>query len=183
MVFGMVARDNPDKGWRECIEAFRKIEISCNVALILVGEGKYLHQLKREYSYVKRLYFTGFSSNSIDWIQGFDIGVLPTRDDNLPTSIIEYLYCEKPVIATDIGEISDMISSADGVKAGFTLKLNSSGRVDTDNLAECMKAYLDDDMLYNKHKVLTKKAILKFDMKKCVSNYKKLYKESFQSKN
>ena len=183
MVFGMVARDNPDKGWRECIEAFKKIEISYNVALILVGEGKYLHQLKREYSYVKRLYFTGFSSNSIDWIQGFDIGVLPTRDDNLPTSIIEYLYCEKPVIATDIGEISDMISSADGVKAGFTLKLNSSGRVDTDNLAECMKAYLDDDMLYNKHKVLTKKAILKFDMKKCVSNYKKLYKESFQSKN
>ena len=66
MVFGMVARDNPDKGWRECIEAFRKIEISCNVALILVGEGKYLHQLKREYSYVKHLYFTGFSSNSID---------------------------------------------------------------------------------------------------------------------
>ena len=88
-----------------------------------------------------------------------------------------------PVIATDIGEISDMISSADGVKAGFTLKLNSSGRVDTDNLAECMKAYLDDEMLYNKHKVLTKKAILKFDMKKCVINYKKLYKESFQSKN
>ena len=58
MVFGMVARDNPDKGWRECIEAFKKIEISYNVAIILVGEGKYLNQLKLKSTYCQEIMTT-----------------------------------------------------------------------------------------------------------------------------
>ncbi len=182
MVFGMVARDNPQKGWRECIEAYRKIGKQYNTALVLVGDGDYLNELKSEYSDVRHLHFVGFSPNPVDMIQGFNVGVLPTRDDNLPTTVIEYLFCEKPVIATNIGEIPDMIS-ADGEKAGFTLELNSLGRADSDDLADCMKAYLDDDFLYNKHRALTKEAVSKFDMGKCVISYLNLYNSALQFQN
>jgi len=180
-VFGMVARDNPKKGWRECIEAYRKIEEKYNVALVLVGEGDYLNKLKKQYSHVNNIFFAGFSPNPVDLIQDFDVGLLPTRDDNLPTSVIEYLFCEKPVIASDIGEISYMIT-VDKEKAGFTLKLNTLGRVDSDDLAICMKAYLDDKILYNKHRALTKKAICMFDMEKCINSYIDLYNRALYKK-
>jgi|TARA_Y100000310_G_scaffold174564_1_gene174592 glycosyltransferase involved in cell wall biosynthesis len=178
MIYGMVARSHPDKGWSECIKAFeRVVQVNPDVGLILVGSGEYLDQLRQRHSQTKNLFFVGYSANPIDWIQIFDVGLLPTRNDNLPTSVIEYLYCGKPVITTDVGEISKMISCSEG-RAGFVLQLNSEGKADTKIISNCMIKYYEQSELYTDHCVKAKKAFKKFRMEKCLKEYLRLYQEA-----
>lgn len=58
--------------------------------------------------------------------------VLPSLEDNLPNTVLESLACGTPVVAFDIGGISDMIDHGDN---GFLVE-----RVDTSLLADALEA-------------------------------------------
>lgn len=94
-----------------------------DAALVLVGAGSYVDELRRR-PLPEGAILAGFSANTLEYVQHFDVGLLPTLfpHESLPTVVIEYVYCGKPVIASDVGEIEQMIRSEWGALVGTQLQ-------------------------------------------------------------
>jgi len=176
LVFGMVSRGVERKGWAKAIFAFATLPPGA-AELVLVGDGPYLDALRRG-PVPDGVRFAGFSPDPVEWIDGFDVGLLPTEfpHESLPTVVMEYLFCGKPVIATDVGEIGEMLHAPGGGLAGTLLDFNGD-QISADQLAAAMQAYLDDPALRNRHAALAPAAFAKFDMGKCAAAYARLYAE------
>lgn len=87
----------------------RKIK---NIKFILVGDGEGLLLLKKsviELGLKNIVIFTGRVKNSPDFINIFDIGLIPWiknefSESILPTKLFEYMYAKKPILAPNFGE-------------------------------------------------------------------------------
>ncbi|HEX8348801.1 MAG TPA: glycosyltransferase family 4 protein [Hymenobacter sp.] len=177
-VFGMVARGIPEKGWKHAINSFLTLAIDFPEAhLVLVGESDYLTKLKAEHLH-PRLHFTGFSRNPVDWVDLFDVGLLPSyfHAESLPNSIAEYLSCGKPVIASRIGEVPVMLESIEG-PAGVLLDQANWQLSDPNQLTEAMRAYLTHPALLTEHKRRAALAFEKFRMQHCLTAYENLFSQ------
>jgi glycosyltransferase involved in cell wall biosynthesis len=186
IVFGMVARGIPEKGWEEAIQAFRRVEEKAilPVCLILGGDSNFLQQLKIQYS-TDSIRFTGYTDQPQRLINVFDVGLLPTYfpGESLPNTIIEYLACGKPVIATDTGGIAEMIRiTGTEETAGLLIPLRN-GKADTDAIAEAMSAYIKMPDLLNDHSRRAAQAFRKFDPDNCFAEYESFFKEILKDKN
>ena len=173
-LFGMVSRGVALKGWAEAVAAFERLGRT-GTALVLVGEGPAIDELRRK-PVPKGVILAGFSARPLDYIRHFDVGLLPTRfpHESLPTVIMEYLHCGKPVIATDVGEIRAMVSDPEGRMAGLLLTL-SKGTISIDELAKAMAAMIDDAARRAEFQAAAASAFTKFDMAECVRRYTELY--------
>ena len=176
-VFGMISRGVKAKGWDVAIEAFRLLD-RVDVHLILIGGGAYIEELRLKYQHESRIHFLGQINDPLKWIPTFNVGLLPSTfaSESLPTVIIEYLLFGKPVIATDVGEISKMISY-EGKDAGVSIPL-ANGALPAKDVAAAMQQYIEDKTLYNQHKANALHCYQQFDMQQCVRNYEEVYRSA-----
>ena len=173
LVFGLVARGIPEKGWEVAIEAFNLLPEN-TVYLVLIGWSDYVADLSHLHAGNKNIHFVGYSDNPLNWIQLLDVGLLPSvYGESLPNVIAEYLYCDKPAIVSDVGESKFMIQ-VDGQEAGFVLPIED-GRIDSHQLSSYMNQYAENASLITKHSQLSAEAFQKFAMSKCVESYAELY--------
>ena len=183
LVFGMVARGMPKKGWEPLIAAFKQLEAECArpIHLLLVGSSPFLSKLQQQYQADTAIHFLGFVSNPVDCVQTFDVGVLASSyQESLPNSIAEYLYCGKAVISTEVGEIAQMILAPNGQPAGLLVQFPQAGLTDSQQLYQAMKHYVTDPSLLVKHQQLARPAFQKFDMNVCIQAYTELYEQCRQ---
>ncbi len=176
-IVGIVSRAIPEKGWIESIKAVQRINEGNkkrNVHLILVGESDFSHELSNKYS-LDYVHFTGFSTNPLEWIQLFDVGLLPSYfiSESLPTSVIEYMAAQKPTIASDIGEIKSMLTQ-NNKSAGIIIETSEKG-VNINDLSTSILKYLNDSKVYKEHVNNCKYLFKQFSMKDCLDKYLKLY--------
>lgn len=173
-VIGMVARGIQDKGWDVMLMAFEQLDFP-DAWLVLVGDGDYVQALKGITRHAK-IKFVGNVVDPLRYITRFDVGCLPSRipTESLPTVIIEYLVLEKPVIATDVGEVARMIDADSDSPAGLLIGLDS-----VEVMASQMKVALE--RLYRnpeeraRLQTCARVAARKFDMDKCVDEYLAVY--------
>jgi len=180
LTFCMVARSNPDKGWQIMVDAFLELNIKYpSTKLICVGpiEG-IVSELATNYSTNSAIEFTGYTERPSDFIVKSDICVLPTyfEGESSPYSVIEYLAYQKPVIATNKGEIKEMLD-ANGNCAGIILELRDDGNPNVNDLTNAMETLMLDTELYEEKVRLTSIAFEKFTMEKCKEEYIKIYEE------
>jgi glycosyltransferase involved in cell wall biosynthesis len=91
-----------------------------NATLLLVGTGGLdIHNCEDELKAFtavndmeSSVRFTGSVRNVPEYLQASDIFVFPTENDAFPSSLIEAMSCELPVIATPVGAIKNIV--ADG---------------------------------------------------------------------
>lgn len=122
----LVGRNNPVKGVKYLIEAFSKIEKDFpDFKLSLVGEG--LAEGKLPLEEVKRRMKQCYCL------------VVPSLSEGLPRVILEAQALQKPVIASNVGGISELIT--DG-RNGFLFRVG-----DSDDLAEKLRALLSNKEL------------------------------------
>jgi glycosyltransferase involved in cell wall biosynthesis len=181
----MVARSNPDKGWQIMVDAF--LELNKNypsTKLICVGpiEGV-VKELASIHSNNTAIEFTGYTERPSDFIVKSDICVLPTyfEGESSPYSVIEYLAYQKPVIATNKGEIKEMLD-AGGQCAGSSIELYENGKPSVFDLVKAMEELMLDKELYIEKVNLTEIAFEKFTMEKCKEEYIKIYEELLNGK-
>ena len=108
----------------------------------ILGHGAYrcaMEQYARELGIEKRVRFLGFREDASDWIAASDIVVLPTLEEGLPVSLIEAHACGKPVVATDVDGIPEIVE--DGV-TGILIPVR-----DTPALAKAVLTLLSDEEL------------------------------------
>lgn len=180
-VFGMVSRAIPEKGWEEAIKAFIQLN-QPGSHLILIGGGDYLDKMEMKYAAHKNIHFIGHSDKPLDWINIMNVGLLPTTyaSESLPTAIIEYLCCGIPVIASDAGEIVNMIQ-ANGNPAGVIVPVQE-GKVSIDALSAAMHNYITNGDTYEAHRRNAIQCYESFDMNKCVSAYVNTYTNAIENK-
>jgi glycosyltransferase involved in cell wall biosynthesis len=107
------------KGTDIAIKALNELSHINNIKLIIAGDGEYLEEAKllaKYYSIEPRVIFAGFISNedTPKYYNVSDIFIFPTlRLESHPIVLIEAMACMKPIIASNIGGIPDVID--DGI--------------------------------------------------------------------
>lgn len=86
-----------------------------NVRLIIVGEGPEKEAIQaeaRRCNMEDRLLMPGFLPDPARYVGLFDIFALSSDSEQFPISLIEAMSAGCPVVATDVGDISTMVSQA-----------------------------------------------------------------------
>jgi L-malate glycosyltransferase len=181
-VIGMVSRGIPEKGWKEAIDSFlnvKKKQPQIQLYLLLIGNGIYLKKLVGEYADLA-ICLLQFEENPLEYIsfvQLFDVGILPSYfpGESVPNVVIEYLYFGKPVIATAIGEIPQMINSNGRIAGNLIPYYNN--KADVKKMEEAISEYIDNPDHYMETSALAKEAFGKFRIENCVNEYLQVFNE------
>ena len=116
-IVGVVARLEPEKGHQTLIEAWPHVlrEVP-DAYLLIVGEGSRrdsLEQWAAAHRVAHRVVFTGRRDDIPAVTAGLDVAVLPSWREAQGLSILESMALSRPVVASDVGGIPEMIE--DGV--------------------------------------------------------------------
>jgi len=117
-----------------------------DIKVVFIGSGRdenYLKQLVSESKLVDLVSFMGFQPESAvaAWYQAADMVVVPSLKDVFPLVLLEAMALEKPVIATSVGGIPELISDQ---KNGLLVPPD-----DEVKLAEAIKELLEKPNLAN----------------------------------
>lgn len=151
-VVGLISRAIPEKGWQEAIDAVRiaNSRTGKRVELVLVGAGPEYDRLK-DVATPDYVHLVGLQPNAAKYYSVCDVGILPTYflGESFPLTIAECLTSGHPAIATDIGEIGNMITSPSGQIAGVLLNMEPHGGEPLVNsLAHAILRLRDDPTAY-----------------------------------
>ena len=186
-VFCLCSRAIPEKGWEDAIAAVLAInELPLDrrsqkrAKLILIGDSDYARALRNKYQNVDDIEFTGHLSYPTEAIADCDVGLLPSRfvGESVPLTVIEYLACGKPVIATKIGSIPEMLVY-ESRKSGIIIPLSANREMVRDDLVKAMLMYMTNKTLYQVHQ---ENSIFVFenlfDIKKIARKYVDFFEEA-----
>jgi glycosyltransferase involved in cell wall biosynthesis len=138
-LFINVGRLVPAKGHDYLIRAFALVhhDLGCG-ELALVGSGgrhEELAELTHELGVSDRVHFLGRCSNARALTAAADVFVLSSVWEGLPMAILEAMEAGTPIVATDVGDVSEVLSDTEA-------RLVTPG--DHVALAAAMLATLDD---------------------------------------
>ena len=107
-----------EKNHFELLDIFEKVlQEESNVVLDLVGEGPLFNKVENyanEREIKHKVNFIGAVDNPLKYVQSADVVVLPSLIEGLPGVLLEAMYCKVPVIAYDVGGVSEIISPGAG---------------------------------------------------------------------
>lgn len=144
-VLCLASRALPRKGWREAVEAVELARELCgaDIHLLLLGEGELFEEFVC-LALPEHIHLTGLVPESGPYFAISDMGLLPSTfsGESMPLAVMEALLCGKPVLATAVGEVPDMLRHGDAL-AGALLPLEAAG-VSVPGLARCMADFATD---------------------------------------
>lgn len=107
------------KGLSELLVAFRRVlQQERDAWLVLLGDGPYRDTLIRETAQLglgEAVHFVGRKPHShvAEWMGAADLVVLPSWTEGSPLPVYEALACGRPMVASDVGGIREIITSDD----------------------------------------------------------------------
>ncbi|MCA1579338.1 MAG: glycosyltransferase family 4 protein [Acidobacteria bacterium] len=120
--FGFAGRLEYLKGPLQLVEAFRLLHaIEPNIELRIAGDGSQRQEIVdtlRHYGLENKCRFFGIYNRVAERSQfmgDLDVFVLPSLTEGTPNAIIEAMAHHKPIVATRVGGIPDLVSSEVGV--------------------------------------------------------------------
>ena len=172
----IVSRAIPEKGWQAAINAVElanKIS-SRRIDLILVGNGEMYDKLKGNVS--EFIHLTGFKSNVRDYLAASDIGLLPSEflGESFPLLIIDSFFSGRPVVSSNLGEVSNMLKNSNGEFAGVIFDL-VEGKVPVKKLSEILITLANNTDEYKKISARVADAAEKFSISKVTEKYIEVY--------
>lgn len=136
----MVSRFAPSKDQETVIRAMK--ELDEDVTLRLVGDGENLNHCKKvanEIGVENRVQFLGTRSDVAELIAESYIGIQSSNWEGFGLTAVEIMACGKPVIATDVEGLKQVVEGA-----GFLFKVG-----DKKTLVDIVRKLLDDRSLYD----------------------------------
>jgi len=111
---GTICRLTKEKGADHLLKAIALAqEFIPHLELVVIGDGpekKNLVWVAKKLGIGQKVKFVGFQENVIDWINNFEIFVLPTREkESFGLVLLEAMARGKPVVATSVGGIPEVV--------------------------------------------------------------------------
>ena len=142
-IVGNVAALVPHKGQRHLVEAALLVLPQVpDVRFVIAGEGELRPALERqihEHRLEKHVLLTGFRPDVLSLHKAFDVFVMSSVTEGLGTSIIDAMACGKPVVATSVGGIPELVVNGE---TGFLVAPR-----DHEGMARALTALLKDESL------------------------------------
>ncbi len=110
-----------------------------DVRFVVAGEGDQrpeLEALIRELDLADRFELPGRADDVPGFLRGVDIAVLSSRSEGAPNVIMEYMAAGKPIVATDVGGVGEMVRHEE---TGFLVPSE-----DVEKLADAVSCLLSD---------------------------------------
>jgi glycosyltransferase involved in cell wall biosynthesis len=173
IVIGVVGRLTEQKDPITMIKAFNEVyKENKKVKLMYVGSGNLEDEVikfARDNNILDRIVITGWVSNVAKYIPAFDIAVLPSKWEGFGLAIIEYMACDKPIIATNVGGILNIIKNGEN-----GLLINKE---DTEQLREKILELINNKELYNNIIKINKEEKEKYDINIMLKKNMKIIEE------
>ncbi len=170
-----VARIDELKGHKYLIEAAQLVP---DAIFLLAGDGPERSAMERKARDLKvadRVVFLGQRDDIPELLNACDIFVLPSLLEGLPLSVLEAMSASRPVIATDIDGIKEIITDREN---GILVPT-----ADPNALAESIKLLLSDKSLAGRLAASGKETIIKnFASEKMVKGVTDIYCELIKRK-
>jgi glycosyltransferase involved in cell wall biosynthesis len=116
-VVGWIGRMTEVKGTDDVLLAFRQLrERGVDACLCLVGDGPDRSAVERrahELGIMRNTLFLGFQRDVAPYYAAFDALLLPSLSEGTPVSAIEALAAGRPVVATRVGGVPDVVRDGD----------------------------------------------------------------------
>ncbi|MBU1486729.1 glycosyltransferase family 4 protein [bacterium] len=178
LLIGIIARLVPIKGHAYFFEAAKMILDEVKAArFIVVGDGELREELKGLTKRLKiedKTFFLGFRSDLDRIYADLDLIVLSSLNEGLPTAIIEAMASAKPVVATRVGGVADLIE--DGVN-GILVPPKSSSK-----LASACLEVLKDQEQAGKMGQEGRRRSSQFELSRLIKDIESLYEEEVEGK-
>lgn len=172
IVFGMVGRISKQKAPDIFIKSAAKIKEQIqNSFFIIVGDGedrKSIDKMVENLGLNESVLITGWVDNTFEYISTFDIAMLLSRWEGFGLAIAEYMVSNKPIIATNVDAIPNLIEN------------NVSGLlISKDSIDECVESAIKliTNEELNKRITLNadKKVRNMFNIRRVSCDHKKLF--------
>lgn len=141
-VFIAVGRLHTRKGFHKLMEAHaRLISDGFKHSVMIIGDGEEranLLQQQKKLGVEGTFLLAGNKMNPYPYISSADFFILPSESEAWPLVIAEALILQKPIIATDTGDVGLMIENR---KTGLLINY------DTEEIYRAMKEFLTDENL------------------------------------
>ena len=170
-----VSRAIRQKGWLAAIDAVTLAnKRGRRIDLILVGAGEMYDLLKDDVP--EFVHLVGFKSNVRDYLAAADIGLLPSEysGESFPLFIIDSFFAGRPVVSSNLGEVSAMVEDA-----GIVFDL-IDGKVPIKELAKILRELADNPAQYEKIKSRVPVVAKKFAIENVAEKYIKIYEEKLR---
>jgi sugar transferase (PEP-CTERM/EpsH1 system associated) len=173
VVLGTVGRLDPVKGYATLLNAAEQLlQAGVNLKVVIVGDGPEREQLQERASgsHVLRdcVIFVGKVANPEDWLNAFDIYVLPSLSEGMSNSLLEAMSTGLPCVVTRVGSNPDLVEEG---KSGFLVNAG-----DASAIAERIQRLEADPKLRQKFgEAARHRADLLFSLRSMVENYSRLY--------
>jgi glycosyltransferase involved in cell wall biosynthesis len=174
-VIGSVGSLYPVKGHTYLLKALAIVlktrrDVVCRIA----GQGQLLSHLQAEATdlgIANQVEFLGLRDDIPQFLQGIDVFVLPSLSEGLPLSILEAMAAGKPVIATNVGGVSEVIEDR---RTGFIVPPK-----DPEALANRILRVLTDQAVAEGLGTAGKKKVERdFSLETMTKQYEALYEEA-----
>jgi glycosyltransferase involved in cell wall biosynthesis len=115
-----VGRFVATKGLRELLEAFASMaDHDADLRLVMVGDGVMREELRARLSapgWADRVELPGALAppEVAEWISAANVLCLPSYSEGYPNVVVESLACGRPVVATNVGGILELVNAANG---------------------------------------------------------------------
>ncbi len=149
LVIGFVGELRQKKGLKTLLNAYAQLNRQLRAALLIIGEVRAGEDKKAfdvfvQYNPTAKIVVTGYISPTDlpAYYSLIDVFVQPSRHDGMPNALLEAMACKKPVIATPVGGILDVVKDGEN---GIFVPVN-----DGDGLANAIHEVLSNAELRNR---------------------------------
>ena len=176
---GWIGRMTGVKRTSDVLLAFKRLrERGVDACLCMVGDGPEREQVERrahELGIMRDTLFLGYQEDVAPFYAAFDALVLPSANEGTPVSVIEALAGGRPVVATRVGGVPDVVR--DGVD-GFLVEPG-----DIDALAERLSRLAADPALAGRMGEAGRARVLeRYSVERLVGDVDALYKKLLAEK-
>ncbi len=173
-IVGIVATLRVEKGYTFFLEAAKKVlEGEPEIRFLIVGDGPLKDSLRLKVKSLKledKVLFLGMREDIDELLPLFDVAVLSSVTECFPLAILEYMAHSRPIVATAVGSIPELI--IDG-ETGFLVPAQ-----DSNMLADRITILLRDPELSLRFGSAARARVIQdFSMEKMVKRYESLFLE------
>jgi glycosyltransferase involved in cell wall biosynthesis len=170
---GWIGRMTAVKRTDDILVAFKRLrEEGVDAVLCLVGDGPdrpHLEHRAHELGVIRDTLFLGYQEEVAPFYAAFDALVLPSSNEGTPVSAIEALAAGRPVVATRVGGVPDVVQEGED---GFLVEPGATGDL-ADRLAELAR---DPELRERMGRAGRERVLPRYAVERLVDDVDRLYR-------